>query len=84
MDKTDILYCDCCKNIIPHGQAYVALTRNIEYLVHDIPSGTDEIQIIDSDQFYSLCAICGNNFDVNRLKELLISLNLTNINPKEN
>ena len=63
--------CDKCNANIPHGNPYICVTHNIEYMDKDLITMTDSINIVDSDEILILCGRCGNRMTKVAMKQIL-------------
>ncbi len=69
--------CDKCRANIPHGNPYICVTHNIEYMNRDMTTMTDSINIVDSDEILVLCGQCGNRMTKAAMKQLLRAIPIT-------
>ncbi len=83
MNEND-LECELCEVLIPVGTPYICLNHNIEYFKHNVITNDDEIEVVQSEQILTLCASCGNGFDVNILKQILRTIPRDNSKINEN
>ena len=66
--------CDRCGKVIDYGNAHVTISRNVEYAELVIATNQKEIQVIDSEVIFTLCAHCGHSFDARTIAAIIISL----------
>lgn len=64
--------CDFCEKKIPRGAAYVCIQKNIEQYDVDATSNDDAVEVIHSEGLITMCGKCGNQFDDELLKKLIM------------
>ena len=69
--STPFTSCDICSKEIFHGNAYVAIDRNIEQANIIASKDETEVQVIDSEVLIILCGKCGNAFPANLISKII-------------
>ena len=63
--------CDRCDKLIKHGDAYVTITREVEYLTDDLHEGYEVSDVIDAEGLKTFCISCGEMISANKIKEII-------------
>ena len=68
--------CDYCGAIIPEGNPYVLIMKNIESIEYSILNNRVEATVVDSQELITYCKTCGNRFDMETAMKLLRTIPL--------
>lgn len=63
--------CDKCGTNIPHGNPYICINHNIEYMNQNLTMMRAEIKVVECDELLVLCANCGNRITKVAMKQML-------------
>ena len=62
--------CDKCEKLIKHGEAYVTITREVEYFTNDL-RGHDVVEVIDAESIVVFCKKCGDDISFKKIKQMI-------------
>ncbi len=63
--------CDVCHKEIKFGSPYIAICFNIENMEREYLNQQDYVNVITSDQIFTMCGKCGNKRNAEQTTSLL-------------